>query len=303
MEITKNLNLSEKDRNRVEMHSLLNVLNILSYELSELADLIDDEASLYPSLTIIQEFASILSYKEKTMRLLTDINAMKERIIVNIEESIDNYEATVNVETDVRTSIQSSITNIRSLLDIFEIRTAEIIIRERRPNSWIHHRIEELNRRFAEVLQAIEINSKGRFSIVTEEQRHTDSTYLVHCTIESIQKDTIYMPPELQDVMRDLIANARKYTDPGGRIEASLIQTESELILVVEDNGRGIPPDQIESAIDYGFRGTNVREKKTYGGGFGLTKAYYITKQYNGRMWIDSELGKGTKIKITIPLS
>jgi signal transduction histidine kinase len=117
-----------------------------------------------------------------------------------------------------------------------------------------------------------------------------------------VQKDTIYMPPEIQDVMRDLIANARKYTDTGGRIDASLSQTETELELVIEDNGRGIPEDQIESTIDYGFRGTNVDDKKSYGGGFGLTKAYYITKRYGGRMWIESALEVGTKITIRIPL-
>ena len=80
-----------------------------------------------------------------------------------------------------------------------------------------------------------------------------------------------------------------------------LIENEIFLRFVVEDTGIGIPKDELESVVDLGFRASNLNGKKTYGGGFGLTKAYYVTKKYNGRFWIDSEVGKGTKIVIEIP--
>jgi signal transduction histidine kinase len=284
------------------MHSVLNVLNILSYELSELSDLLGNENALDASLDFIQSIASSLKNKEKTMKLLATINEKKEKIISNLKEAQKSHAPSPDTDADTYENVRNSIDNILSLLDIFEIRTAEIIIRESRINAWLNHEINELKRRFIEVLNAIEKNSKGRYSIVTDESQLDSKSYLILTSFHSTQEETIFMPPEIQDVMRDLIANARKYTDPGGRIEASLSQTDSELILTVEDNGWGIPEDQIESTIDYGFRGTNARDKKSYGGGFGLTKAYYTTKRYGGQMWIDSQLGSGTKITIKIPL-
>ena len=302
MEITKQLKLSEQERNYVEMHSVLNVLNILTYEIVQLGEYINDEDALSPSLNFIQELASTLSNKDKTMKLLRNINEKKEEIIANAEEAEKVHAEADDLDEEARSQIKKSLENIYSLLDIFEIRAAEIIIRERRAKAWLNHDIGELQRRFAEVLEAIEKNSKGRYRIATDEAEQDDRSYLVQLAFQSSRNDKIYMPPEIQDVLRDLIANARKYTDIGGRIHASLSQSDSELEIMVEDDGRGIPEDQIESSIEYGFRGANAQDKQSYGGGYGLTKAYYITKRYNGRMWIDSAVGKGTKITIRIPL-
>jgi signal transduction histidine kinase len=115
--------------------------------------------------------------------------------------------------------------------------------------------------------------------------------------------DRIRMPAVFQDVMRDLIANARKYTDPGGRILAGVYEDETELRFAVADTGRGIPEDEIPKLVQFGTRGSNVGDRPTRGGGFGLTKAYYITKKLGGRMWIESELHSGTEMRLAIPTS
>jgi signal transduction histidine kinase len=109
------------------------------------------------------------------------------------------------------------------------------------------------------------------------------------------------MPPVLQDVMRDLIANARKYTEPGGEITAGLVDNGKELRFVVADTGRGIPSDEVRQVVEFGKRGSNVDDKETMGGGFGLTKAYLVTRQFGGRIWITSRPGAGTRIAISIP--
>lgn len=286
MEIKKELRLSLEEKNYVEMHSVLNLLNILTYEILQLSDLLQDEEILMPSLSFIQDMAHSLSNRDKTIKLLADIGSKKEDIEANL----------------LKVEAGESLTNIRTLLDIFEVRAAEIILREKRSTSWAEHRIEDLKRNFDEVFRAMEGNSKGRYRIVTDDTQHGGDSYLIRWGVQSGDEETVYMPMEMQDLMRDLIANARKYSEPGSRIEALLRQTDSELEFVVEDEGKGIPEDQIESIVDYGYRGENVRSKKSYGGGFGLTKAYYVTTYYGGRMWIDSTPGEGTKITVRIPL-
>jgi len=101
--------------------------------------------------------------------------------------------------------------------------------------------------------------------------------------------------------MRDLIANARKYTAQGGIIAAGLFEGLRELRFVVHDTGCGIPEPELRRVVEFGRRGSNVSNVRTMGGGFGLTKAYYVTKQFGGRMWIASRVDIGTRISITLP--
>jgi len=155
---------------------------------------------------------------------------------------------------------------------------------------------------FVELFAAIEKNSKGRYFIVFNIASKSPNDYIVDLNIESIEGTVIYMPPVLQDVLRDIVANARKYSNPGGRISAGLLDDGEYLKIVVKDEGRGIPADQVTDVVNYGKRASNVGDKDTMGGGFGLTKAYFITKQFGGRMWITSEEGVGTTIRIQIPV-
>jgi signal transduction histidine kinase len=71
--------------------------------------------------------------------------------------------------------------------------------------------------------------------------------------------------------------------------------------LVVEDTGKGIPADEIEQVVNYGTRARNVQDQETKGGGFGLTKAWFVTKQFDGRLWIESEEKIGTTITLQLP--
>ena len=90
--------------------------------------------------------------------------------------------------------------------------------------------------------------------------------------MESLDGDSLLMPAVFQDVMRDLIANARKYTAPGGHITAALYEDAEALRFVVEDSGRGIPEGELERVVRFGQRASNVGEVRTMGGGFGLTR-------------------------------
>lgn len=61
----------------------------------------------------------------------------------------------------------------------------------------------------------------------------------------------------------DLIAIARKYTSSGGHTTAGLQDPGMELSTVVEDTGCGIPTEEVQRVVEFGYRETNVREKAT----------------------------------------
>jgi signal transduction histidine kinase len=163
------------------------------------------------------------------------------------------------------------------------------------------HPIHELYRSFSQVFQAIEKNAGGRYRIVTDPKEKDPRSYLALLDIRGHRGQSIIMPPVFQDTFRDLLANARKYSPPGSTIRGQLWETGEELGLRVEDEGEGIPRNELEQVIRFGYRAGNVSKKKSMGGGFGLTKAYFVTKSFNGRMWIDSDTGSGTRVEIRLP--
>ncbi|MBT5902062.1 MAG: ATP-binding protein [Opitutaceae bacterium] len=126
--------------------------------------------------------------------------------------------------------------------------------------------------------------------------------YFVDLAVQSeINEDAVLIPLVFKDVMRDLIANSRKYSPLGASIIVGLYETSDALKFVVQDTGRGIPEEEIQRVFEYGSRGSNVEGVRTMGGGFGLTKAFYVTKQFGGRFWIKSAVDQGTRIRIELP--
>lgn len=124
----------------------------------------------------------------------------------------------------------------------------------------------------------------------------------------------VSLPAEVETEVQEILANLESVFSilsvRAGEIEIRagdpdgwLVQWKGEIPNRTElcGTGCGIPPDEAEGIIAFGVRGSNVKEHPTRGGGFGLTKAYYKTKRQNGRMWIDDNNGKGTRIEIRIP--
>jgi len=294
-EINVNVEIEEEDRNLIDLHSFLNILNILTAEIYSLQLIKDELSALNSTIQLIQSIAISLKNKEKSTYIVLNIDTYINQIYSDAQGYVINN----NLSED-ETAI-NIISNIKSIIEVLKVRVKEIIARMTDVNEWVEHSKDEIEYNFLNLFAAIEKNSNGKYKIIYNIAEHEEGAYMVNLNINSKFENKIYMPIVFQDVMRDLIANARKYTQIGGMIIAGLSQTEDYLKFAVEDNGMGIPEDEIEKVVGFKYRATNARNTKTYGGGFGLTKAYIITKQLGGRMWIKSILGKGTRIKIEIP--
>lgn len=280
------------------MHSVVNIISVISSQLQLMQMDSDDPNLIAPGINKALEFAEAVHSKDKSMfnmeslkkfeQLVNDsVNKLKEKQpVLNDGSSVDGY---------------SKI--FKNVFEVFEVRLKEIIQRWQEPNKWVPIGVENFVKDFKEFFYAMEKNSKGRYKIIYNIAEQEEKDYLVNFAINSEGEEVIYMPLILKDVIRDLIANSRKYTLPGGEITIGISQKEGIFKFVVEDTGYGIPKDEIEKVVDYGYRATNVKDTvRTMGGGFGLTKAYHVVSELNGQMWIDSDVGKGTKIAIEIPI-
>ncbi len=111
--------------------------------------------------------------------------------------------------------------------------------------------------------------------------------------------------PALVEVVYVLLDNAAKYSPPGSVISVSGdLSPEQELIVTVEDRGRGIPNEFRKRVFDKFFRGSSESvQEQTTGTGMGLAIAQGIVEAHGGRIWIeDGATGSGTRVVVALPV-
>lgn len=109
-------------------------------------------------------------------------------------------------------------------------------------------------------------------------------------------------PIRLSEVATNLIANAINYTEAGGKVDISLSLSPNEITTMVSDTGVGIPEEAIPHLFNKFFRVSNIAQKSSKGTGLGLYIAKSIVEKHHGKIWVKSELGKGSKFFFTLPI-
>jgi signal transduction histidine kinase len=100
----------------------------------------------------------------------------------------------------------------------------------------------------------------------------------------------------------NLAGNAMKFTPPKGHIEIRVELQGNTLLYCVSDTGIGIPLDQLEN-IFAEFRQADTTVAQEFGGtGLGLSITKKFVEMHGGRIWVESEPGKGSKFFFSIPL-
>ena len=102
----------------------------------------------------------------------------------------------------------------------------------------------------------------------------------------------------LLQVFQNLIGNAIKFTDAGGRITVSAASTEHEVVFQVADTGCGIAPMDLPRVFDRFWQATSAGSQ---GAGLGLQITKGIVETHGGRIWVESSEGRGTTVSFTIP--
>lgn len=107
---------------------------------------------------------------------------------------------------------------------------------------------------------------------------------------------------QMETVFRNLIENAIRYTPSGGLITLGEQQSGGYMTVWVRDTGIGIPADQQDEIFRRFFRARNAVRHETEGSGLGLYLTKSIIERHGGRIWFESEEGKGTTFYVTLPV-
>lgn len=105
----------------------------------------------------------------------------------------------------------------------------------------------------------------------------------------------------LRQVFTNLIDNAIRYTPKGGNIEITVFPQNGNVTVTIKDTGLGIPADEIPHIFDRFYRVDKSRSRDDGGTGLGLNICEWIVKAHQGSIEVQSRLGKGTTIHVTLP--
>jgi signal transduction histidine kinase len=170
---------------------------------------------------------------------------------------------------------------IGGILDLERIETGMPAIELSSPEQIVKHAVEEVCELAKE--RSIQLNTNI----------HTHAKFLAN-------------PTQFQRALTNLIENAIKFTLPDGTVNISvnLDPHDNSLVFQVEDTGIGIPQDMQHLVFDRFFRGGEKGQKGAEhisGSGLGLSLVKTIVENHQGKVWLNSEEGKGTTFFITVP--
>jgi signal transduction histidine kinase len=106
----------------------------------------------------------------------------------------------------------------------------------------------------------------------------------------------------LKQLMLNLVDNAIKYTPSGGTVNLSLSKQNGWAHLSVSDSGIGIPPEDLPHIFDRFYRVDKARTRSQGGSGLGLAIAKWIVQAHGGGIQVNSRVGEGTTVTVTLPI-
>lgn len=236
--------------------------------------------------------------------LMRGFNSMAERLQANDRQ---RRNLLADISHELRTPITVIQGNVEGILD--GVYPAD----EARLKSIIEE--TQLLSRLVDDLRTLAVAESGTLQLRREP---TDLAGLIrdtvsNVTLQAVEKDVrIHLllagareinidPQRIREVLTNLLLNALRYTPSGGEIHvllaASEAASEGSTTISIADSGPGIDPDHLPHVFERFYKSSD-----SGGMGLGLSIARYLVEAHGGKIWAESEPGKGTRISFTLPV-
>ena len=140
--------------------------------------------------------------------------------------------------------------------------------------------------------------------LIREVIAETNLTGLNHI-VQLLQCDTTVLIADrekINSVLSNLLSNAVKYSPKGSNIYVNCHQENNQVIISIRDEGLGILPEDVKHIFDRYYRAANSSKLHISGFGIGLYLSAEIIQRHDGRIWVESEIGKGSTFHFSLPL-
>jgi two-component system sensor histidine kinase/response regulator len=132
------------------------------------------------------------------------------------------------------------------------------------------------------------------------------SAYAKNITIYDDSSSQIFIYADadmLKTMLLNLVSNSIKFTKSGGKININAEQNSESVTISVSDNGTGIPPENLTKLFDISEVLTTKGTAGETGTGLGLLLCKEFVEKHGGKIWVESNVGKGSDFKFTLPLA
>lgn len=267
-----------------------------------------------PTVRYTQEDAQMLAlFADQVAAALTTVEAFgRQRHAVEQLERLNRAKS--EFVSIVSHEFRTPLTGIQGFSEM--MRDEQLTLEEMREYAGdINKDSQRLNRMIDEMLDLDRMES-GRMTIhpepmdlnavVTEAVNRVRPNAPNHTLSLDLQPD---LPPihadrdRLTQVASNLLNNAVKYSPTGGRVTVKTRAEGGEVRIEVRDEGLGIPRDALETIFERYSRVDSVATKDIPGTGLGLPIVRQIVQLHGGRVWAESELGRGSVFYVVLPLA
>ena len=141
----------------------------------------------------------------------------------------------------------------------------------------------------------------NRFEMVLQSEPYRDKNYRILTDITQRDLWVELDQDKITQVLDNIINNAIKYSPDGGRIIIRLMETHTDIIVSVSDEGLGIARKDIPHLFDRFYRVDKARSRAMGGSGLGLAIAQEVVQLHGGKIWVNSIENKGSTFFVSLP--
>ncbi|WP_461451350.1 PAS domain S-box protein [Mucilaginibacter sp.] len=219
------------------------------------------------------DFIGMVSHELKTP--LTSLSAIVQMLAGKARSSNDNFTAVALDKAYTQARRMSSMIN--GFLNISRLESGKININKQK------FKLDELLRE------------------MIDETLLTAASHLI--TLQTVKALTVYADQDkIGSVISNLLSNAVKYSERGTTINVNCSVENNQAIVSVKDTGLGIKPQDIDKIFDRYYRIENNNTRHISGFGIGLYLSAEIVQRHNGKIWVESEIDKGSTFYFSLPL-
>lgn len=236
-----------------------------------------------------------LAYREREKKQIEDMNQSKIRFFINVSHEIRTPVTIVLAQTEtllnsphLSSKIRGKILNIhRHLLSLKYLITELMDFRKQERG--------EIKLKYAKTdLVAMLREHYNLFKGLAETRS------ILFNFISPVEKLPVWIDSEqMIKVINNLTINAFKFTSEGGSVSINLNENSDHVVISFEDTGTGIPAAELDKIFNRFYQAEN--SEGSGGTGIGLALSKGLIEEHSGRIWVESEFGKGSKFFVQIP--
>ena len=203
-----------------------------------------------------------------------------------LEKHLDNKERAMDYVKKIRSSSSFLLSIINYVLEMARIESGKATLKSETGN------FEEL------------VNSLGAVFEPAVKEKGLE----YHCKLDVEHSNVICDQTKIREIILNIVGNAIKYTPEGGKVSMKITESPSETServlykLTIEDNGIGMSEEYLPHIFEEFTRERTTTESKIIGTGLGLPIVKSLVDLMQGSIEVESELGKGTKFEVILPL-